>query len=51
MTEQQITEAAKMWRARKDTCDIALAMVLPEFVVCNNLWRIRMRAQPKAGTA
>ena len=46
MSEDQIIEAARKWRSRLDTQTIAKQLGLLESVVHNNLWRIRMRAQP-----
>jgi hypothetical protein len=47
MTEDQIDEAARMWRRRIDTQTIARLMKLRECDVYNHLWRIRLRAMDR----
>lgn len=46
MSDEQIDEAAHKWRRRLDTKTIARQLALPEHIVYNHLWRIRLRAQP-----
>lgn len=50
LDEQQITLAAAMWRAGKDTKEIASALQVPQAVVANFMNLIRRRADEMKAT-